>query len=112
MSDNLGRLTHLNTNDDYVNQACAELAFAKAMGFEGWTHDQEQEPGVVRGFRVVWSRSHDAPGFFIPPHADLDDRYVFVTGALPNYRVHGWTTLRIAMEESFAAPAFAEGDGS
>jgi hypothetical protein len=30
------------------------LAFAKAMGWDDWTPDEETEEGMVRGFRVQW----------------------------------------------------------
>jgi hypothetical protein len=41
--------------DAYVNQAAAEIAFAKSMGWDDWTHDEESEEGMVRGYRVQWS---------------------------------------------------------
>ena len=36
------------TPDDYTNQAAAELAFAKSMGWDDWTWDEETEEGMVR----------------------------------------------------------------
>jgi hypothetical protein len=44
------------SQDDYVNQAAAELAFAKAMGWDDWTHNEESEEGMVRGYRVAIAR--------------------------------------------------------
>ena len=37
------------TPDDYTNQVAAELAFAKSMGWDDWTWDEETEEGMVRG---------------------------------------------------------------
>ena len=80
---------YLHTFDDHINQACAEMAFAKAMGSRNGTFEEEvAEEGVVRGFHVFWSRSHDAP-LRIPADPNPGDPFVFVTGELPHYRVHG-----------------------
>ncbi len=100
-------LQHLHTADEHINQAGGELAFAKAMGFSDWTHFEESEHGVVRGYRVVWSRADDAP-LRIPADADPDDRYVLVTGERPTYMVHGWSTAREA-QRLFGPPRLGLG---
>lgn len=80
------------SRDDYMQQARAELAFAKAMGWKDWTHGEESEEGMVRGYRVQWSPHPDAP--LVVHDADDDDaRYVLVTGRLPTFEVHDWTTV-------------------
>jgi hypothetical protein len=81
--------------DSYTNQAGAELAFARAMGFDDWGFEQESEVGVVRGFHVVWQRNHDA-ALPVPYDAEPDDLYALVTGEMPEYRVHGWTSVAAA----------------
>jgi hypothetical protein len=80
---------------DSIDQACAELAFAKSMGFTDWNFDQEPVPGIVRGFHVIWQREHDAE-LPVPYDAKPDDIYVLVTGETPTFEVHGWITGRDA----------------
>lgn len=77
--------------DDHFNQACAEIAFARSMGWADWTPDKETEPGMVRGYHVRW---HAEPGigFWVPDDDDDDARYVLVTGRVPRFEVHGWIT--------------------
>jgi hypothetical protein len=77
--------------EDYNNQAGAERAFAKAMGWNDWWWEEESEAGMVRGFRVQWSR--DPTAGVAVDRADPDDaRYVVVTGTSAQLQIHGWTT--------------------
>jgi hypothetical protein len=78
--------------DDFTNQAGAELAFAKSMGWDDWTWDEESGPGMVRGYRVQWSADPDA-GLVVHDEDDEDTRYALVTGRVPNFVVQGWTTV-------------------
>ena len=80
------------STDDFINQAGAELAFAKAMGWEDWTFDEESEPGMVRGYRVQWSADPNA-GLVVHDENDDEARYVLVTGRMPTFQVRGWTTV-------------------
>ena len=82
--------------DWYTNQAGAELAFARAMGYEDWSFDEEPEPGIVRGVHVMWRRAHDAE-LPIPVDANPDDVYALVTGELPKYCIHGTIVARDGM---------------
>jgi hypothetical protein len=52
------RMESLSMMDEnaYLNQVGAELAFAKCMGWDDWTPEEESEEGMVRGFRVQSSR--------------------------------------------------------
>jgi hypothetical protein len=78
--------------DAYINQAGAELAFAKSMGWDDWTWDEESEEGLVRGYRVQWSPDSNAP-LVVHDEDDDDARYVLVTGEAPDFMVHGWMTV-------------------
>jgi hypothetical protein len=78
--------------DDFTNQAAAELAFAKSMGWDDWTWEEESDPGMVRGFRVQWSADPNA-GLVVHDEDDDDARYVLVTGWAPHFQVRGWTTV-------------------
>ena len=80
-----------------TNQAAAEVAFAKSMGWDDWTPDEEAEPGMVRGYHVQWTPDPHA-GPIVHDEADEDARYVPVTGQPPALVVHGWTTAREARE--------------
>ena len=62
------------------------------MGWHDWTHDEESEEGMVRGYRVRWSPDPDA-GLVVHDEDDDDTRYVLVTGEMPNFKVVGWTTV-------------------
>ena len=62
------------------------------MGWDDWTFDEESEPGMVRGYRVQWS-PHDDAGLIVHDEDDDDARYVLVTGQMPTFKVHGWTTV-------------------
>ena len=84
--------------DHYANQAAAELAFAKSMGWDDWTWDEENEAGMVRGYHVQWSPDPDA-GLVIHDEGDDDARYVLVTGETPDFTVHGWTTVGEAKQQ-------------
>jgi hypothetical protein len=83
--------------DAFVNQAAAELAFAKAMGWDDWTWDEETEQGMgmVRGIHVQWSPDPSAC-LVVPDDGDDDACWVLVTGEAPNFTVHGWITVRDA----------------
>jgi hypothetical protein len=81
--------------DPFVNQACAELAFAKSMGWDDWKHDEESEEGMVRGFRVRWAPDPSA-GLLVDDDGDDDVVYVLVTGWTPTFEIHGGITLREA----------------
>ena len=69
--------------DAHVNQAGAELAFAKFMGWHDWHPDEEEVAGMVRGYRVQWSPDPNA-GLVVhrgglrgvPVHGDLVRRVV------------------------------------
>jgi|Tabmets5t2r1_1033131.scaffolds.fasta_scaffold144263_2 hypothetical protein len=81
----------------YQNQAGAELAFAKSMGWDDWTPYEEPggltTGGTVRGYHVQWSPD---PYAALVVHDDGDDDavWVLVTGELPGpFTVHGWTTV-------------------
>jgi hypothetical protein len=76
----------------------AELAFAKSMGWDDWTFDEESEEGMVRGFHVQWSPDPKA-GLIVHDEDDEDARYVLVTGEPPTFTIHGWTTVREAKEK-------------
>jgi hypothetical protein len=76
----------------YSNQAAAELAFAKSMGWDDWTWDEESEEGMVRGYRVQWSPFPDA-GLVVHDEGDEDARYVLVTGEPPTFEIRGWITV-------------------
>jgi hypothetical protein len=65
----------------FANQAGAELAFAKSMGWD--------DRGMV-SYHVQWSLGHEAG---LAVHDD-DARSVLVTGVMPGFKVHGWTTRR------------------
>jgi hypothetical protein len=82
----------MQDNNAFTNQVAAELAFAKAMGWEDWTPAEESEPGMVRGFHVQWSPDPKA-GLIVPDEGDEDARYVLVTGEPPTMTVNGWTTV-------------------
>ena len=82
----------------YVNQASAELAFEKSMGWDDWTWGEESEEGMVRGIHVQWSPDPNA-GLVIHDQGDEDARWVLVTGQSPTFTIHGWTTVREAKEE-------------
>ena len=77
--------------DGAFNQACAESAFAKSMGWHDWTYDEESVAGMVRGCRVQWSPDDDA-GLVVSDAVDDEARYVLVTGRAPFFMVHGWIT--------------------
>jgi hypothetical protein len=68
--------------DAFTNQACAELAFAKSMGWDDWTWDEESEEGMVRGYHVQWSADPNA-GLVVHDEGDDDDRWVLVTAMHP-----------------------------
>jgi len=78
--------------DDFANQAAAELAFAKSMGWDDWTWGEESDAGMVRGYRVQWSADPNA-GLVVHDEDDDEARYVLVTGRAGTYHVHGWTTV-------------------
>jgi hypothetical protein len=82
----------------FMHRAAAELAFAKSMGWDDWTWDEEPEEGVVRGFRVQWNPDPNA-GLIVYDDDDDDARYVLVTGRAPTFSVRGWTTVREAKEK-------------
>jgi hypothetical protein len=86
------------TPDEYTNQAAAELAFAKSMGWDDWTWDEETEEGMVRGYRVQWKPDPRAAGLIVYDEDDDDARYVIVTGQAPTFEIHGWITVREARE--------------
>src|SRR5262245_15747580 len=81
----------------YVNQACAELAFAKSMGWDDWSWDEESEEGMVRGFHVQWNPDPNA-GLVVYDTGDDEARWVLVTGQSPIFKIHGWITQRQAKE--------------
>jgi hypothetical protein len=76
-------------------QAMAELAFAKFMGWDDWTFEEESVEGMVRGFHVQYS-SHPGGALIVYDEGDEDARHVLVTGEPPNFTIHGWTTVREA----------------
>jgi hypothetical protein len=76
----------------FTNQPCAELAFAKSMGWDDWTWGEESEEGMVRGFRVQWSPDPNA-GLIVYDEDDDEARYVLVTGQPPAFTIHGWITV-------------------
>jgi hypothetical protein len=80
-------------NDTYFNQACVEIAFAKAMGWDDWTFEEETEEGVVRGYHVQWRPDDDLPGLVVHDDGDDEARWVLVTGEPPRMKLHGWTTV-------------------
>jgi hypothetical protein len=82
----------LASRDAFINQAGAELAFAKSMGWDDWTFDEESDEGMVRGYRVQWSPDPNA-GIVVYDEDDDDARYVLVTGKMPTFTVRGWTTV-------------------
>jgi hypothetical protein len=86
--------------DDYINQACAELAFAKVMGWHDWTWEEETDPGMVRGFLVQWQPEQIA-GLIISGAIDDDVRCVLVTGRMPTYAVVGWITAGEAKQDRY-----------
>ena len=51
-------------------QACAQLAFARAMGWDDWDFAEEAGEGMVRGYHVQWSPEPCA-GMVV--HDDGDD---------------------------------------
>jgi hypothetical protein len=75
----------------YVNQAGAEIAFARAMGWHDWTPFEETREGMVRGYHVQWNPDPNA-GIVVPDEADDDSVWVLVTGRLPTFNVVGWIT--------------------
>lgn len=82
----------IDLTNPWTNQACAELAFAKAMGWDDWTWDEETEEGVVRGYHVQWNPDPNG-GLAVYDDCDDDGVWVLVTGFAPTYTVHGWITL-------------------
>ena len=78
--------------DPYTNQAAAELAFAKSMGWDDWTWEEETEEGMVRGYRVQWSLDPNA-ALVVYDEGDDEARWVLVTGVAPTFIVLGWTTV-------------------
>lgn len=83
--------------DLFATQAMAELAFAKSMGWDDWTREEESEEGIVRGYHVQWSPDPKA-GLIVHDDGDDDSIRVLVTGEPPTFTVHGWTTLGEARE--------------
>jgi hypothetical protein len=83
-----------------VSQAAAELAFAKWMGWDDWTFDEESEEGMVRGYRVQWHPDPNA-GLIVYDQDDDDTRYVLVTGNVPTMRIHGSITVAEARRKGF-----------
>lgn len=73
-----------------VEAAGAELAVAKALGVH-WTglDGPDKDVGDVAGAQVRHSRRQDASLILHERDAD-DDRFVLVTGALPDMTVRGW----------------------
>jgi hypothetical protein len=74
-----------------IEGACAEMAFAKRMGWYwdgsvGVFHDEAD----VRHVNVRSTREHHHDLTIRP--ADRDGIYVLVTGTFPRYWVHGWCT--------------------
>ena len=91
-------MSHGYPNQDaYANQAAAELAFAKSMGWDDWTWEEESEEGMVRGYRVQWNPDPNA-ALIVHDEGDDEARYVLVTGKMPTFTVHGWTTVGAAKD--------------
>ena len=90
------RMSHL--------QAMAELAFAKSMGWDDWTHAEESVEGMVRGYHVQYSPFPG--GLIVYDEGDDDARYVLVTGDPPEFTIHGWITVGEAKEKG---PRIGEG---
>ncbi len=88
-------MTYAHRTDPFVNQACAELAFARAMGWDDWHWEEETEEGMVRGYRVQWTPDSDAC-LVVYDEGDDDARWVLVTGFIPTHTVHGWITVGAA----------------
>ncbi len=86
---------------DFIEQARAEIAFAKSMGWDDWTHDEESEAGMVRGYRVQWSPDVEHGLIVVRDDDDDDLRIVLVTGRAPTYEIHGWTTVADAKRNGF-----------
>ena len=86
--------------EDFANQAASELAFAKAMGWDDWTWEEETGGGIVRGWHVQWNPDHHV-GLFVYDDDDDDARWVLVTGVMPQFRVHGWITVGEAKQRGF-----------
>lgn len=82
---------------DETNQVGAEMAYAKAMGWDDWTPYEEPEEGVVRGVRVQW-RPDKEMGLIVYADDPDDTLYVLVTGQLPTFEIHGTITVAEARQ--------------
>lgn len=86
-----------------VEAAAGELAVAKALGVFWAPKDsplEDREEGDVAGLQVRHSRRLD--GSLICHHRDpMDDRFVLVVGAMPQFRVAGWIDAKSAKSEKF-----------
>lgn len=83
-------LTPQEAGELLINQEAAERAFAKRMGWDDWTPDEESEGRVVRGFHIQWRP--DPIGLVVPADSDDDAMWVLASGRAPEITFHGWLT--------------------
>jgi hypothetical protein len=72
-----------------IEGAAAELAVSKYLGVYWCGGGMYKNPDVAGNLQVRWASSHHYQLIVRPLDPD-EDYYVFVTGEMPNYRLHGF----------------------
>ena len=81
---------------EYVEQACAEMALAKATN-QIWT---ESEGMIGKHDRAYWSADEEGP-LILQKTDHNDHRYFLVTGELGTYQIHGYIWGRDGKKHEF-----------
>jgi hypothetical protein len=86
-----------------IQAAAAECAFAKLRNRYWDGSFNTMKRGDVGDVQVRWSR--DKPCLIIRPSDDLDSFFVFVTGEIPTFDVHGWAKAKtVAVDDHWRMP--------
>jgi hypothetical protein len=88
-----------------IEGACAEMACCKALGIY-WTAgiNTFKAPDAANNVQIRYTPS-SRNSLIIRPHDPDEDVYFLISGAVPNYTVHGWIKGSEGKQEQFLKDA-------